>query len=208
MELNIIDISRDILDCPVYPGDPEPMLTLLSGIRSGDACNTAQLCAGLHTGTHVDAPLHFIDCGAPINRYDLSLFVGECVVVECSPGLITGDTVDRYFPKKTSRILVKGDAQAFFDVTAAEELAFAGVKLIGTDAMSVGSFGNEAGPHKAFLREGTAILENLDLSQVEAGKYFLIAQPLKIKGVEAAPCRAILIRDYIFWGGKTGLFPG
>ncbi|MBR2414447.1 MAG: cyclase family protein [Clostridia bacterium] len=204
MELRIIDISKDILDCPVYPGDPEPKLELVSGIRNGDACNTAKMTVCLHTGTHADAPLHFIDGAAPINHTDLSVYIGECVVVECSEGLITGETVNSSFPK-ADRILVKGNGKAFFDVTAAEELTFAGVKLIGTDAASVGVFGNEAPAHKAFLREKTAILENLDLSAVQPGKYFLMAQPLKIKGVEAAPCRAVLIEDYLFWGGKRGI---
>lgn len=204
MELRIIDISKDILECPVYPGDPEPELSLVTGIRQGDACNTAKISMCLHTGTHADAPLHFIDGGAPINYTGLSVFIGECVVIECTPGLITGEAVNSAFPK-ADRILVKGNGQSFFDVTAAEELTFAGVKLIGTDAASIGAYGNEAAPHKAFLREGTAILENLDLSAVQPGKYFLMAQPLKIKGVEAAPCRAVLIEDYLFWGGKRGL---
>ena len=203
MDLHIIDISRDILECPVYPGDPAPQLSLVSGIAQGDPCNTAQLTACLHTGTHADAPLHFIDRGTPINKMDLSLFVGECAVIECSPGLITGETVNRSFPRNVQRLLVKSNGQAFFDVTAAEELTYAGVRLIGTDAMSVGAFGNEAAPHKAFLREGTAILENLDLSKVKPGKYFLMAQPVKIKGVEAAPCRALLVDGHIFWGGSN-----
>lgn len=202
MDLNIIDISRDLLRCEVYPGDPAPQLSLLSGMVRGDACNTAQLCASLHAGTHADAPLHFIENGAPINRVPLDAFIGECVVVECSPGLITGETVNSDFPKNAKRILVKSNGKAFFDVTAAEELAFSGLQLIGTDAMSVGALGNEAPAHKGFLREGTAILENLDLSKVRPGKYFLFAPPVKIGGVEAAPCRAVLIDGYIFWGGQ------
>lgn len=204
MQLRIIDITKDVLECPVYPGDPEPQLELVSGFCKGDICNTAKISMCLHTGTHADAPLHFIDNGAPINHTELSVYIGECVVVECSAGLITGEVVNRYFPK-AERILVKGNGEAFFDVTAAEELTFAGVKLIGTDAASIGAFGNEAAPHKAFLRDKTVILENLDLSRVQPGKYFLMAQPLKIKGVEAAPCRAVLIEDYLFWGGKRGL---
>ena len=85
---------------------------------------------------------------------------------------------------------------------AAEEIAFSGVKLIGTDAMSVGTHGAQVGPHVALLRENVAILENLELEHVKPGKYFLLAQPLKIGGAEAAPARAVLLADYIFWSGS------
>lgn len=205
MELKLIDISRDIMKTPPYPGDPAPQLSLLSGIAQGDDCNVALLSTCLHTGTHVDAPLHFLDGGNTVNRYPLDVFIGECYVVEMGPGRITGRTVNQYFPQDAQRILVKSNGNAWFDVTAAEELGFMGLRLIGTDAASVGSTDNEAAAHKGFLRCGTAILENLDLSAVSTGKYFLMAQPLKIAGVEAAPCRAVLLEDYLFWGGNKNI---
>ncbi len=205
MELKLIDISRDIMKTPPYPGDPAPQLSLLSGFVCGDDCNVAMLSTCLHTGTHVDAPLHYLDGGKTVNRYALDVFIGECHVVEMGAGMITGRTVNRYFPPDAQRVLVKSNAKAWFDVTAAQELSYAGLKLIGTDAPSVGNADNEAAAHKGFLQGGTAILENLDLSAVQPGKYFLMAQPLKIAGVEAAPCRAVLIADYLFWGSNKNI---
>lgn len=205
MELKLIDISRDLMKTPPYPGDPSPSLSLLSGFVQGDDCNVALLTTCLHTATHVDAPLHYLDGGSTVNRYPLDTFIGECHVVEMGSGMITGRTVNRYFPQGAARILVKSNGKAWFDITAAEELGFAGLRLIGTDAMSVGNAENEAAAHKGFLRCGVAILENLDLSAVKTGKYFLMAQPLKIAGVEAAPCRAVLLEDHLFWGGNKNI---
>lgn len=202
MEFNVIDITRDLVTTPVYPGDPEPRLAAFSSIPAGDVCNIAVLTTALHCGTHVDAPLHFIASGDPINAYDPGIFVGECKVVEVPPGRITGEYVDRHFPKGYSRVLLKSGGKAYFDKTGAEEAAYFGIKLIGTDANSVGCAEDQVGPHQAFLRENVALLENLDLSRVKPGNYFLIAPPVKIAGVEAAPARALLLEGYIFWSGN------
>ena len=75
------------------------------------------------------------------------------------------------------------------------------VKLIGTDAQSIGHGSSNEIVHRALLTENISVLEGLDLSKVEQGKYFLMAQPIKISGVEASPCRAILIKDHLFWTG-------
>ena len=83
--------------------------------------------------------------------------------------------------------------------SSAQELADRGLLLIGTDSLSVGCKGNQVGPHRAFLSEGVAILEGLDLSQVGAGDYFLFAAPVSYDGLDGAPVRAVLVSDYIFW---------
>ena len=77
-----------------------------------------------------------------------------------------------------------------------------GVKLVGTDSQSIGNHGSNSVIHKAILSADIPIIEGLDLSNVEPGRYFLMAQPLKLSGVEAAPCRAVLIKDHIFWSGR------
>ena len=199
MDFRLIDITKDLVATAPYPGDPAPELTVLSSIGSGDACNMARLSTTLHCGTHADAPLHFFSGGAPINAVDAERFIGECEVIEVPPGRITGSTVDRLFPRTCRRLLLKGNGLSFFEKTGAEEAAYHGYRLIGTDANSIGCPEDEAGPHRAILREGIAVLENLNLSNVKPGKYFLIAVPVKISGAEAAPVRAMLIDGHIFW---------
>lgn len=203
MDLNIIDISNDLFTAQLYPGDPAPRVEPLSVIgKDGSDCNMALLTTALHCGTHVDAPLHFLSNGIPMIKMPVEAFVGECEVISVKPGPITGEIVERYFPRRAERILIKGGGKAYFEASGAEELAFYGIKLVGTDALSIGTKGAQAAPHKAFLREGVAILEGLNLEEVTPGKYFLIAPPLKMSLVEASPVRALLIQDYIFWGGK------
>lgn len=200
--MKIIDISRNIMDCGIYPGDPPVKFEAVRKIEDGSECNLGAIYTGLHNGTHVDAPLHFISHGKSIDRTDISAYIGECRVVEVPAGPITGEYVDNNFPLDCERILVKGHGLAWFLESAAQEIALSGVRLIGTDSMSVGTHGAQTEPHVAFLREDVAILENLYLEDVEPGKYFLMAQPLKIGGAEASPVRALLVSDYIFWSGS------
>ena len=159
----------------------------------------AKLTTTLHCGTHLDAPLHFIPGGKTVNSVPLDSLIGECQVIEVDTDRITGDYVDRVFPRRTERILIKSGGKAYFDKTGAEELSYIGCKLIGTDNNSVGSAEDQQGPHRALLGEGVTVLENLDLSQVSPGKYLLLALPVKIAGVEAAPVRAVLLDGYVFW---------
>ena len=200
--MQIIDISKDITCCELYPGDPPVRLETVQTIADGCDCNLSAIYTGLHNGTHADAPLHFLDGGDSIEKAELRVFLGECHVIEVPPGAITGEYVNRCFPEKAERILVKSGGKAWFLESAAEELAFSGVRLIGTDALSVGTAGAQQETHIAFLRENVAILENLELENVKPGRYFLAAQPLKIGGAEAAPVRAVLLADYVFWSGS------
>lgn len=200
--MQIIDISRDITKCELYPGDPEVRLEVASALSRGDSCNLSAIYTGLHNGTHADAPLHFIEGGESIDKANLSVFIGECYVIEVPEGPITGEYVDNHFPRDAERVLIKGNGKAWFMENGAEEVAFSKIKLIGTDSLSVGTHGNQTGPHRALLRENVAIVENLDLSKVKPGKYFLLAQPLKIGSAEAAPLRAVLLADFIFWSGS------
>ena len=200
--MDILDISRDILKAPVYPGDPEGYLDPIESLREGGRCNLSAFYTCLHAATHIDAPLHFIDGGAPIDRLPLDIFIGECIVVETPPGPITGEYAEKYFPgKMCERLLIKGNGLAYLMESSAYYVSDSGVKLVGTDSPSIGNHGSNAVIHKALLGSGTAILEGLDLSNVKPGRYFLLAQPLKLSGTEAAPCRALLIADHLFWTG-------
>ena len=182
--MNIIDISRDALKTEIYPGDPLPHAEFVSRIGEASDCNLSTLFSCVHTGTHADAPLHFIDGGASIDEVPLEPFIGPCTVIEAPEGAI------------------KGGGKAYFHSSAAEELADIGLKLIGTDSLSVGTKGDQTAPHKAFLGAGICVLEGLDLSEVSPGSYYLFAAPVKLGGLEGAPVRAVLIDDYIFWGGR------
>ncbi len=199
MEYRIIDISKDLITTQPYPGDPAPELSVFSSFAQGDGCNMARLTTTLHCGTHIDAPLHFIPGGKTVNSIPLDSLIGECRVIEVDTDRITGDYVDRVFPRNVPRILIKSGGKAYFDKTGAEELSYIGCKLIGTDNNSVGCSEDQTGPHRALLGEGVAVLENLDLSLVIPGKYFLMALPVKIAGVEASPVRAVLLDGYVFW---------
>lgn len=199
--MQIIDISKDIADCEIYPGDPAVRFETISRIGDGGDCNLTAMYTGLHNGTHVDAPLHFIENGDSVDKADLRTFIGECYVIEAPQGAVTGEFVNKHFPPNAQRVLVKSGGKAWFLQSAAEEIAFGGIKLIGTDAMSVGTQGCQTETHTVFLRENVAIIENLELSAVKPGRYFLVAQPLKIGGAEAAPTRAVLLADYVFWSG-------
>ncbi len=201
--MRIIDISRDLLNSPIYPGDPAPKSAWVHQIAQGADCNLSTLFACVHTGTHFDAPLHFIEGGGGIETLDPQAFIGPCSVIELRPGEITGEDVNRLFPRGCERLLLKSAGQAFFMDSAAEEAAALGYRLIGTDALSIGSSGNQIKPHKAFLSADIAVLEGLELSEVQPGDYFLFAAPVKLGGLEGAPARAFLIADYIFWGGKN-----
>lgn len=197
--MKIIDISRDMLNTQVYPGDPEPRLHKIEQMPNGDHCNVTALYACLHTGTHADAPLHFIDGGEDISVQPPEAFIGECLVLAAPEGAINGDFVDENIPEGCERLLIKGDGKAWFSSSGAFAAANTGLKLVGTDALSIGIHGSQVEPHRAFLGNGIPIVEGLDLSEVEPGRYFLIALPLKMGGVEASPVRAVLIADYLFW---------
>ncbi len=203
--MEIIDISRDLMKTPVYPGDPEGYVDPIKNIRAGDSCNLNSIYTCLHTATHIDAPLHFIEGGNTIDKFPLDLFVGECLVVEAPPGPITGAFAEEAFPwDGCERVLIKGNGLSYLMESSAYYVADSGIKLIGTDSQTIGNHSSNQVIHRALLGADIPIVEGLDLSGVEPGRYFLMAQPLKVSGVEAAPCRAILIKEHLFWTGSRG----
>ena len=198
--MDIIDISRDLMKTPVYPGDPEGYVDPIKKIKDGDNCNLNSIYTCLHTATHVDAPNHFIDGGAKVEGLPLDLFIGECLVVETPPGPITGAFADDNFPfNNCERLLIKGNGFSYLMESSAYYIADSDIKLVGTDSQTIGIHGTNQVIHKALLSRNIPIIEGLDLTDVEPGKYFLMAQPLKVSGVEAAPLRAVLVKDYLFW---------
>lgn len=187
----IHDISRDTLTTPVYGGDPKPEVEHLKSIEDMDDYNLSFIKMTTHTGTHIDAPLHFCEDGSPIDQLRLSTFYGKCTVITVE-GILTGEDMERLLPYCKRRILFRGNGKTYLSHSAAIVLAESRVILVGTDADSIATPFDEVRPHRELARAGITVIENLNLSAIKDGEYELCAFPVKLAGLEAAPCRAIL----------------
>lgn len=190
----LYDISREILSAEVYEGDPRPAVTRISSIGDGGMYNLSSVSLCTHTATHIDAPLHFDDEGEDIASMRISRFYGKCTVVTID-GILTGEDMERLLPHCARRLILHSSGKAFLSVSAARVIADSRLVLIGTDAMSIAPPFDEMMPHLELARAGIAVLEGLFLDGIEDGEYTLSAFPLKLSGLEAAPCRAILMRE-------------
>jgi arylformamidase len=203
-----IDITRPIEPgALLHPEDPAPVFSRYSDMASGDDYNLTQLTLSLHTGTHFDAPLHFVKDGTPIDQLPLETFITRAVVVDirgeecCEPRHLEGRDIrkDDAVLLRTSNEDLPRDRMAARWVYVTQAAALwcvdQGVAILGVDYIEVESPGTPHGEypvHTTVLPAGTLLLENLDLRGVEAGEYTLHCAPLKITGTEGAPCRAIL----------------
>lgn len=184
-EMIIIDISRDVMNCPLYPGTIPPSLRFLNHISGISDYNLSALQADLHTGTHIDAPLHFMETGKDISSVDLHRFIGPCRV---------SANIDSHPSASPSILLLKNQSDYPLDLHTCEQLVSRGITTIGTDALSLTSADKESAIHRFLLEKEIGIIENLDLSNAPEGDYFLVAAPIKISGAEASFCRAVLIK--------------
>jgi arylformamidase len=208
--VTIHDISLPISEAlVVWPGDPGVNITQTAHIDRGDASTVSRLELGAHTGTHVDAPAHFIQGGAGVESMDLGALVGLALVAEAKEvDILTADVLaELAIPLGTERVLFRTrnselwtrDKQAFdTDFVAISEdgarwLVERGVRLIGIDYLSVGPYAAPTPTHRLLLDAGVVLVEGLDLSSVRPGMYQLVCLPLNIVGIEGAPARAILI---------------
>ena len=183
--MKIIDISKELFSTPPYPDDPSPSLKLCRDMKKGFSYNLSEISLCVHNGTHIDAPLHFIDSGADVTQISLDKCFGSCRVVE-SRFVSLSDA--EALCKNTRRLLFKGKV----DISPhAATLMSKKLDLIGTEQNTIG----DMMVHKIFLRSGVVILENLDLSQADVGNYLISAFPLKMNGCEGSPCRAVLIGE-------------
>jgi len=164
---------------------------------------------GVHTGTHVDAPFHFLPDGYTVDKLDLSLLAGRAYVLHLQDvDLITASVLDNaQIPPRTRRVLFKTrnsdywasgspDFQTEFvgiSEDGAEYLVRRGVKLVGVDYLSVAPYGQSRPTHEILLSAGVVIVEGLDLSEVSQGRYTIYCLPLKLAKSDGAPARAILI---------------
>lgn len=190
----IHDISRDTINTPVYDGDPETKAERIKSIDNGDGYNLTEISMSVHSGTHIDAPLHFYDEGSSIDNIRLNTFFGKCTVISVS-GILTGEDMERLLPYCKRRVLFHGEGKTFISHSAAIVLAESRVVLVGTDALSIAPSFDEESTHRELARAGIVILENLNLSAIDDGEYDLCAFPIKLGGLEAAPCRAIILEQ-------------
>src|SRR5439155_3457380 len=197
--MEICDVSVPLRAGMVtYPGDPQVHIERAASIAGGDIVNLTRIDFGLHSGTHVDAPVHFIDGAAGVDSLPLDALVGPCEVVE-APDL-SRDSVAAAPPAE--RLLFKtpnselwasdefAEEFALLDGGAAELLVQRGVRLVGVDYLSVG----DEQAHQVLLEAGVVPVEGLDLRAVGAGSYELVCLPLRVVGADGAPARAVLIR--------------
>lgn len=204
----IIDISRKIYPgMVVWPGDKGVSVDRTISIQQGDTCNVSVISAGVHTGTHTDAPLHFIDKACDISETDLDRYIGmvkvfeisstECVSVSDVKNLPiqAGDAV--IFKTQNSEIPIEAGFNTSFiyiDYACAQWLVNTGVKTVGIDYLSVERFeSQDYEVHKLLLANKVAIIEGLCLKDVDPGEYFLSALPLAIKNSDGSPVRAVLL---------------
>jgi len=193
--MKIYDISQNIFKAKVYPGDPIPTKNFIKSIDKGDSYTLSTFSMSSHTGTHVDAPSHFIKDGKTIEEICLNKFVGYCYVFEIDEP-ITKEIVNNIFNKinelNINKILIKG--KGILTLEGAKAIEDMNIDLIGTELLSFGNDLDEEEIHKILLKSNIVLLEGINLENINTGKYFLNSAPLKLDELEGAPCRAILIK--------------
>lgn len=204
-----IDISVGLQSrIPVWPGSSGFHLQRTRAISNGDGANVSHLKCDVHVGTHVDAPLHFVDGGRPVEELDLELLIGRAYVAgidedeviseKTLEGLQIDGSCRRLLLKtKNSELWRRADRGFSTDYVALDETAAAwivdnGIDLVGIDYLSIQRYGDGPEVHQILLRAERVILEGLDLTDVPTGWYRLICLPILLFGAEGAPARAVL----------------
>jgi arylformamidase len=203
-----IDVSVPLRNGMVHwPGDPPYRIHYVHDQKKGDTCTVSQVTMGVHTGTHMDAPLHFIEDAQSIDLMPLDTTVGPARVIAIDHGTSIGRAeLEKHQIEPGERVLFKtansgrlwnkdafDENFVFIDASGADYLAERAVRLVGVDYLSVGGFRQDAvETHLALLGAGIWIIEGLDLSRVAPGRYELICLPLKLVDSDGAPARAIL----------------
>ena len=194
---------------PVYAGDAPMKFDFLKDMRKGDGFTLSAFSLGAHSGTHIDAPMHFVRTGAPIDSVPLDRLIGPARIIDIPDSVqsINAAELAKHDWKGAERVIFRTRSSlrgwmhsstfhrdfAFVAPDAAQQLADAGVKLVGIDYISAEQFGAPAPlTHRTLLGKGIPIVEGLALENIPAGDYDLIILPIKVGGHEAAPARAIL----------------
>jgi arylformamidase len=205
--MKIYDISlriEEVMGVWKDKDDKKPKIEITSTIKTDNA-NESRLHLDAHTGTHVDAPFHFVNNGKKVDAMPIGEFLGECIVIDLSKikkrGIEKKDLV-KYKIKKNDIVVLKtsNEYKKNFDFnfvylaeSGAKFLASRNVKGVGINALGVERDQPEYGTHKSLLSKGIVIFEGLELSKVKRGRYFFVGLPLKIKDGDASPIRAVLM---------------
>ena len=201
--------TLDPATTPVYQGNAPLKFDFVMDMRKGDALTLSAYSLGAHSGTHIDAPMHFVRDGASIDRVSLGALIGPARVIDIPDGVqsINAAELNRHGWRGAPRVIFRTRSAlrgwmhsptfhrdfAYIDPDAAQQLADAGVQLVGIDYLSAEQFGAPAPmTHRILLGKGIPIVEGLALDGIRAGDYDLIVLPMKVGGHEGAPARAVL----------------
>jgi len=204
-------VTLDPATTPVYEGDAPMRFEFLKQMRNGDVLTLSAYSLGAHSGTHVDAPMHFVANGASIDQVPLDRLIGPARVIDIPDDVqrIDATELGRHDWRGAQRILFRTRSSihhwmtsaafhrdfAYIAPDAAQLLADANVQLVGIDYLSAEQFGAAAPrAHQILLGKGIPIVEGLSLVDITAGDYDLIVLPMKVGGHEGAPARAVLRR--------------
>lgn len=197
---------------PVWPGDPKVTLERVSKIEEGANANVSKISMSVHTGTHMDAPVHFLQGGKSIDTLPLEILIGPVQVIQLPDSVETINAAvleQAGIAQVTERLLIKSRNSAYWanpddsfktgflavEADGAAYLVQRGVKLVGIDYLSIAPYKRSRPTHEVLLKAGMVILEGADLSAVPAGFYQLICLPLKLGGSDGSPARAVLIGE-------------
>ncbi|HUF30491.1 MAG TPA: cyclase family protein [Gemmatimonadaceae bacterium] len=205
-----IDVTAtlDPSTTPIYEGDAPMRFEFLMDMRKGDALTLSVLSLGAHSGTHIDAPMHFVHDGASIDRVPLESLIGPARVIDIPDSVqaIDAAELERHQWRGAPRVIFRTRSSlrgwmassdfhrdfAYIAPDAAQLMADAGVRLVGVDYISAEQFGSPAPlTHRILLGKGIPIVEGLALEGISAGDYDVIVLPLKVAGHEGAPARAV-----------------
>ncbi len=202
-----IEASVPIRDGMVHwPGDPAVEVVRVSDLERGDPATVSRLSAGVHSGTHVDAPLHYVAGAAGVDQIPVDTLIGEARAVAIrDPRAVDVPELREIDPRPGERLLFRTrntprcwqtdrfvEDFVFITPEAARLLAERRVRLVGIDYLSVGAADDGAATHRILLEAGVCIVEALDLSAVEPGTYEMLCLPLRLAGGDGAPARVLL----------------
>ncbi len=211
--MQIWDVSVTVdQNLPIWPGNPPADIHRVNKIEDGANSNVSDINMGAHTGTHVDAPFHFLMEGAKVDTLSLEVLIGTAEVIQVADSV---NVLDRQvveaasIPPGTTRVLFKTRNSSYWakfgsafqpdfvavDASGAQALVERGVKLVGIDYLSIAPYKQSRPAHETLLAASVVIIEGLNLSAVQPGQYQLACLPVKLGGAEGAPARAVLMRN-------------
>ncbi|MHB1394797.1 MAG: cyclase family protein [Clostridia bacterium] len=206
--MEMIDISMTIdKNMPVYKNEEgkKPKITVTSDFSTGSFYET-RIEMDMHTGTHIDMPLHMIQGGDKSEKLEIARLISDCIVLDLTSvkTKITGADLKEKSIKPGMFVLLKtrnsytdsfNPEFVYLDASGAEYLKILNVNGVGIDSLGIERAQPNHETHKILFESGIIIIEGLRLSEVQEGNYRLIALPLKIRGTEAAPARVIILKE-------------